>query len=75
MIRAGEMRVWKPKCHLNGEVYEDQAHSWYGKTVKVLYVEERSTWRICKIKPTITPKVNNPKTFEFWADEEELESQ
>ena len=74
MIRTGKIRIRKPKYHLEGEVHDDVLHPWYESRVRVLAIQETAAGRMCKIKPTITPNVNNPKVFEFWADEEELES-
>lgn len=73
MIRAGERRIWKPKEYTELIPKEELSHPWYGKEVKVLTVEENPVGRMCKIKPVRIPEVNNPHTFEFWADECELE--
>lgn len=74
MIRAGEIRRWHPKYHIEGGVHEDIEHPWYGKAVKVLTVQENAAGRMCKIRPAQRPLVNNPEAFDFWADEEELDT-
>lgn len=72
MIRTGEIRIWRPKYHQDGEVHEDVLHPWYESRVRVLAVQETAAGRICKVRPVHRPKVNDPNAFDFWADEYEL---